>query len=151
MVMAMTSSCGVLSSKKFDKPCTVNIATTAYTSKERDHLKYGAKNAMGTRLEVGQIATSWDLFPVGTKLKIDNHIYTVTDYGSALVNKTRDGRPIVDIYQPSRSKMNKWGVRYFDDVEVVEWGDYDKSLKLLKDRTKYRHCRHMYEQIKNRT
>jgi 3D (Asp-Asp-Asp) domain-containing protein len=132
------------------KKNTVDIATTAYTSKERDHIKYGVKNASGTTLKVGQIAADWSVFPVDTVLKINGNNYTVTDYGSALVDKERDGRPIVDIYCPTRKQMNKWGVRYFDDVQVVRWGSIEKSLTILESRLKYRHCRSMWQKIKKR-
>ncbi len=129
---------------------TVDVATTAYTSKERDHIKYGIKNACGTPLKIGQCAADWSIFPVDTVLKIGGSLYTVTDYGSALCDKKRDGRPIIDIYCPTRKQMNKWGVRYFDDVQVIKWGSYKKSLTILESRLKYRHCRSMWQKLRNK-
>jgi 3D (Asp-Asp-Asp) domain-containing protein len=130
---------------------TVDVATTAYTSKERDHLKYGIKTAAGTQLAVNKSAASdWSVFPVGTKLEINHIVYEIDDYGSALVAKTRKGLPIVDIYQPTRKQMNKWGVRFFTGVKVIQWGSYEKSLTILQSRLKYSHCRQMYQQIKNK-
>ena len=127
----------------------ISVATTAYTAKERDHLKYKNKTASNTVLKSGIAAARWDIFPVGTKLKISGKIYTVEDYGIALM-KTRQNLPIIDIYQPTRKDMFKWGVRFFNDVQVVELGSYEKSLTILKDRLKYPHCRTMYHNIKNK-
>ncbi len=128
----------------------VDIRTTAYTHGESDHLKYGRKTAIGTTLKSKKsIATDWSVFPVGTKLKINENIYEVDDYGSALV-KSLGVTPTVDIYLPSRSQMNKWGVKHFTGVEVVEWGDYEKSANLLKDRLRYSHCRVMYQRIQQK-
>jgi len=134
----------------FQKSKKIDIATTAYTSNEKDHLKYGKKTATGSTLKKGVIATDWSIFPVDTVLKIGDSKYTVKDYGSALVDKSRDGRPIVDIYTETRKEMNQWGVKYFDSVEVVSLGSFEKSANILKDRVKYRHCRSMYQRIVNR-
>lgn len=132
------------------KSTLVDIRTTAYTHCESDHLKYGRKTAIGTTLKSKKsIATDWSVFPVGTKLKINENVYEVDDYGSALVKPT-DMIPTVDIYLTSRSQMNKWGVKHFTGVEVVEWGDYEKSAKLLKDRLRYSHCRVMYQRIQSK-
>jgi hypothetical protein len=46
--------------------------------------------------------------------------------------------------------MKKWGVRYFADAEIIEWGSYEKSAKILKNRLKFKHCRIMYERIQKR-
>jgi hypothetical protein len=89
------------------------------------------------------VATDWSVFPVGTKLKINGMLYTVEDYGSALVNKSV---PVVDIYKPSFQKMNEWGAKMMD-IQVVEWGDWERSKNILSERLKYSHCRHMYNNI----
>jgi len=130
-------------------PEKVNIRTTAYCSSESDHIKYGNKSALGTTLKKGTIAADISVFPIGTKLKIDNYVYEVSDYGSALV-KDEKSIPTVDIYTVSRSSMNRWGVRYFNNVDVIEWGSYEKSKELLSDRLKYKHCRIMYERIQKK-
>jgi 3D (Asp-Asp-Asp) domain-containing protein len=123
------------------------IKTTAYTEKEADHKKYKKLTANGGTLKSRfSAAADWSIFPVGTVLKINNHNYQVSDYGSALV-KPLGSVPVVDIYQPSKSAMNEWGVRYFDNVEVVEWGNFHESAKILQDRLKYAHCKTMYDRI----
>ncbi|MCB1277662.1 MAG: 3D domain-containing protein [Prosthecobacter sp.] len=128
----------------------MRVRTTAYTHNESDHLVYGVKNAIGTNLKFGKVrsaAADWSRFPVGTKFRIAGQpevIYVVDDYGSALV-----GTGTIDLYKPSRSLMNNWGVRHVD-IEVIEWGSYEKSMDLMRDRTKWKHVRAMMEGIEAR-
>jgi len=130
---------------------TVRIRTTAYCGAgEKDHIKYGNKTAIGTNLKKDKsIAADLSVFPIGTKLKIGEIVYEVDDYGSALV-KPLDALPTIDIYKPTRSQMNKWGVKFFTDVKVVKWGSYEQSANLLKDRLRFSHCRVMYNRIQEK-
>ena len=132
--------------KKFD---IVAARTTAYTHLEGDHIKYGRKTAIGSTLKDGTVATDWSIFPVGTVLKIGSKQYTVEDYGSALIKPINEP-PTIDVYKSTRSQMNKWGVRHFSDVEVIEWGSWERSASYLKDRLRYKHCRVMYERIQEK-
>ncbi len=124
------------------------VRTTAYTHSEGDHLVYGRKNAVGTRLLYSKnqrsAAADWSVYPLGTKFKVKGQPYTyvVDDYGSALV-----GTGTVDIYQPSRRLMNKWGRRIVE-IEVVQWGSSAQSMKTLAARTGYRHCARMQKALK---
>ncbi len=133
-----------------EKPIIRSVRTTAYTHNERDHLKYGRRNALGTRLRFGSVrsaAADWSRYPVGTQFRITNQpgiLYEVDDYGGALV-----GTGTIDLYKPTFSAMNRWGVRHVD-IEVVKWGSFDKSLKVLKPRTKWSHIRRMIKSIHNR-
>jgi 3D (Asp-Asp-Asp) domain-containing protein len=128
----------------------MRVRTTAYTHDESDHIVYGVKNAIGTNLKFGDVrsaAADWSRFPVGTKFRIAGQpgvTYVVDDYGSALV-----GTGTIDLYKPSRSLMNNWGVRHVD-IEVIEWGSYEKSMRLMRDRTKWKHVRAMMEGIEAR-
>jgi 3D (Asp-Asp-Asp) domain-containing protein len=128
----------------------MRVRTTAYTHNESDHLIYGVKNAVGTNLKFGTVrsaAADWSRFPVGTKFRIAGQpgvIYEVDDYGSALV-----GTGTIDLYKPSRSMMDDWGVRHVD-IEVIQWGSYERSMELMRDRTKWRHVRAMMEGIEVR-
>jgi hypothetical protein len=70
--------------------------------------------------------------------------YEVDDYGSAFV-----GTGTIDLYKPSRSMMNNWGVRHVD-IEVIQWGSYERSMQLMRDRTKWKHVRAMMEGIEAR-
>jgi len=131
-----------LASKK-----TVDIRCTAYTSSEKDHKKYKKLTACGTQLQPGTLATDWSQFPVNTILRINGVLCKVRDYGSFIIKARERSIPTVDVYQPTRKQMNRFGVKYVDNVEIVQFGDYQKSLDILKDRLNYQHCRLMYEQI----
>jgi len=128
----------------------MRVRTTAYTHDESDHIVYGVKNAIGTNLKFGNVrsaAADWSRFPVGTKFRIAGQpdvVYEVDDYGSALV-----GTGTIDLYKPSLSMMNHWGVRHVD-IEVIKWGSYERSMQLMRDRTKWRHVRAMMEGIEAR-
>lgn len=128
----------------------MRVRTTAYTHSESDHIVYGVKNAVGTNLKFGNVrsaAADWSRFPVGTKFRIASQpgvIYEVDDYGSALV-----GTGTIDLYKPTRSQMDDWGVRHVD-IEVIQWGSYERSMELMRDRTKWRHVRAMMEGIEAR-
>jgi 3D (Asp-Asp-Asp) domain-containing protein len=124
------------------------VRTTAYTHTEADHLQYGSKSALGTKLRYGSTrsaAADWAHFPVGTKFRIagDSAVYEVDDYGSALV-----GTGTIDLYKPSRSQMNRWGVRHVD-IEIIEWGSVSKSIHILEPRAyKAAHVREMLAALK---
>ncbi len=129
------------------KPRSLNVRTTAYTHTESDHLVYGKKSALGTPLRFEQEYTSaaadWSRFPVGTEFRILglNRNFVIDDYGSALV-----GKDTIDLYFPSKAKMNRWGARHVDII-VTRYGDFEKSREILEARRKHRHCRVMLEAI----
>lgn len=131
-----------LGSKRIDE-----VRTTAYTHTEADHIEYGRKTAAGTTLRYGKgyssAAADWSKYPLGTKFKIEgmDTTFVVDDYGRALV-----GTETIDIYKPSRSAMNTWGVRHVD-IQVLEMGDFEKSREILAGRTKYAHVRQMLAAI----
>ena len=130
------------SKRKADQRRSQTVRTTAYTHSERDHRRYGRKNAVGTTLKYGSTrsaAADWSIFPMGTKFRIegDPSLYVIDDYGSALV-----GKHTIDLYKPSRGSMNAWGVRHVE-IQVIEWGSEEKSLELLKGRSGYQHVREM--------
>lgn len=127
----------------------MTVRTTAYTHNERDHRKYGRMTAAGTRLKYGNVrsaAADWSRFPVGTRFKIrgEPHLYVVEDYGNALV-----GTSTIDLYTPSFRSMNRWGVRNVP-IEIVQWGSYDQSLKIMKPRSRHPHVREMVRSIEKR-
>jgi len=122
---------------------TTSVRTTAYTHTEADHIKYGKKTALGTNLrytpEYHSVAADWSRFPLGTKFRMKgvDRLFVVDDYGKALV-----GSRTVDIYFPSKRQMNHWGVRNVD-INVVEFGNFHESRKILAARANYPHCREM--------
>jgi hypothetical protein len=83
---------------------------------------------------------------VGTNFRIaeNNRVYVIDDYDSALV-----GTETIDLYMPSRSLMNQWGVRRVN-IEVLEEGSYFISLKVLKSRRRVRCVRQMVENIEKK-
>lgn len=124
----------------------MKIRTTAYTHNEKDHRRYGSRNALGTQLRHGEVnsaAADWSRFPAGTVFRVvaTGEIYEVDDYGWML-----SGTNTVDLYKPSRGMMNEWGVRRVT-IEVLEWGAMSDSYRVLKPREKYRHVRRMVKDM----
>lgn len=110
-----------------------NVRTTAYTHGERG----GGHNAMGVRLagaNVMSAAADWSRFPLGTRFQIvgTSDRYVIDDYGGALI-----GTNTIDLYKTSRAAMRQWGVRHVD-IDVIEWGSKEQSLKVLNPRRKNR-------------
>ena len=116
-----------------------SVKTTAYSHGEADHLRYGNMNAIGTPLRYGSVrsaAADWSRFPLGTKFRLINDpetLYVVDDYGSALV-----GKETIDLYKPTMKAMRQWGTRHVD-IEIVEWGSFEESLRVLKPRAPKAH------------
>ena len=108
-----------------------NVRTTAYTHTE----KGGRRNAIGKALS-GQghvsAAADWSRFPLGTRFQIvgTQDRYIIDDYGGALV-----GTNTIDLYKTSHRAMRAWGVRRID-IDILEWGSKQQSLKVLAPRRK---------------
>lgn len=123
------------------------VRTTAYTCSESDHLVYGNQNATGTSLRytnrVRSAAADWSFYPVGTTFRIKGlpYLYVVDDYGSALT-----GTGTIDIYKPTKEIMNLWGQRNVE-ITVVQWGSFNRSAEILRQRDKYGHCKQMLANI----
>lgn len=122
---------------------TKKIRITAYTHTEAG----GIHNAVGKHLCTGKVnsaAADWSRFPLGTKFKIisTGQVCKIDDYGGALV-----GTNTIDLYEPTRRKMHRWGVRY-EDIKILEWGSPRKSLEVLMPRTRSRHVREMVENLR---
>lgn len=126
-----------------------HVRTTAYTHSEADHLQHGRRTALGTRLRYGSVnsaAADWSRWPAGSVFRIQEtgELFEVDDYGWAL-----SGTNTIDLYKPSRRAMNHWGVRRVT-IENLQWGDVDRSLAILRGRSKYKHVRRMISQIESR-
>jgi 3D (Asp-Asp-Asp) domain-containing protein len=139
---------------KFEKPIArtriQSVRTTAYTHTEADHLQHGRATALGTRLRSGTIhsaAADWSRWPAGTVFRIaeTGEVYQVDDYGWALA-----GTNTIDLYKPSRAAMNAWGVRQVT-IENLSWGDANRSLAVLRGRSKFRHVHRMIDEIEDRS
>ena len=119
------------------------VRTTAYSHMENEPGAPGRLNASGGILKYGDVrsaAADWSVYPLGTLFKVKGQPYTyvVDDYGSGLV-----GTNTVDIFKPSLSSMRHWGTRH-TEITVIQWGSYERSLKMLQGRRRYNHCNHMY-------
>ncbi len=134
----------------FDEPAQRTVRTTAYCHNENDHLAYGCYAAAGAPLRFGMVcsaAADWSRYPLGTRFRIKSQpdvIYEVDDYGSALV-----GSGTIDLYRPTMGSMNAWGVRNVD-IEILQWGSFQDSLRIIRDRVGYAHVRHMMMDIQHR-
>lgn len=149
----LVAGCASRPLPKYEKPIArapvQRVRTTAYTHSEADHIKHGRSTAMGTTLSYGNVrsaAADWSRWPAGTLFRIreTGELYRVDDYGWALA-----GTNTIDLYKPSRSTMNQWGVRYVT-IENIEWGDVDRSRKILRSRSKYKHVRRMLNDLDKR-
>jgi 3D (Asp-Asp-Asp) domain-containing protein len=115
-----------------------NVRTTAYTHTETG----GRRNAMGVRLSGANVmsaAADWSRFPLGTRFQIVGTAdrYVIDDYGGALI-----GTNTIDLYKTSRAAMRQWGVRHVD-IDIIEWGSKEQSLKVLNPRKRNRLIRRM--------
>jgi 3D (Asp-Asp-Asp) domain-containing protein len=102
--------------------------------------KKGTKRVTVTRKpQIGSAAADWSRWPAGTVFRLisTGQVYRVEDYGWALA-----GRNTIDLYMPSRKTMNSWGARE-ENIQILQWGNPDESLRLLQAHQGYRHIRRM--------
>lgn len=149
-LIAFSAGCSTRCLPDYEKPLARSqiqtVRTTAYTHTESDHLRHGRRNALGSQLRSDQIksaAADWARWPAGTMFRIleTGEIYEVDDYGWALA-----GTNTIDLYKPSRAAMNSWGVRKVT-IEHLQWGDPERSQRVLKGRSKYRHVKRMLKEF----
>jgi 3D (Asp-Asp-Asp) domain-containing protein len=147
LVLPQMASTSVLSGAAGgQKPKIVPVKATAYSSGAKCNGAWSGRNAVGGRLKSGVVnsaAADWSRFPVGTKFRVKEtgKVYQVDDYGSAMVGKDK-----VDLFMPDYGQVYRWGVRHVT-LEIVEWGSAEKSLKILKPRSKSGHVRKMVEKL----
>ena len=130
------------------KPKTVAVTATAYSCGAKCNGRWAKRNAIGGRLQSGAVnsaAADWSRFPVGTKFRVaeTGKVYIVDDYGSAMVGKDK-----VDLFHTSYRDVYRWGVRQVN-LEIIEWGCPDKSLQILKPRTRAPHVRRMVQALQS--
>ena len=128
----------------------VTAKASAYAAGTADNGRWAGRTAIGTPLRSGAItsaAADWSKFPLGTKFRVlqTGRVYQVDDYGSAMVGKVK-----VDLFTPSTKQMDQWGVRNVT-LEIMEWGNREKSLALLSSRTasRYSHIRKMVASLRD--
>lgn len=125
------------------------VRATAYSHMQNEPGAPGRYNAAGGILKYGQVrsaAADWSKYPVGTKFRIKGlpNLYVVDDYGSALA-----GTNTIDIFHPTLGGIKKWGLRTIE-IDIVQWGSWDRTLALLKGRQSHWHTRQMYAQAKKK-
>lgn len=86
-----------------------NYKITAYCACAHCCGKSTGMTASGTKATAGRtIAADTSVLPFGTKVVINDHVYTVEDRGGAI-----NGNKI-DIFCSSHQEALKWGVKYID-------------------------------------
>jgi len=125
---------------------TVPVVATAYGASAKCNSIWAGKNAIGGRLKSGEVtsaAADWSRFPVGTKFRVKEtgRVYVVDDYGSAMVGKDK-----VDLFKTNYRDVYRWGVREVN-LEIIEWGSFEKSLTILKPRSRSRHVKTMVQSL----
>ena len=130
-------------------PKKVAVTATAYGSGAKCNGAWAARNAVGGRLKSGAVtsaAADWSRFPLGTKFKVveTGKVYEVDDYGSAMVGKDK-----VDLFHTSYRDVYRWGVRTVT-LEILEWGCLEKSLTILRPRSRAPHVRRMVEALEDK-
>jgi len=140
LTLAASAACLIVGCATQSKPTLTsgrrvqNVRTTAYTHTEGS----GAHNALGSYLSgrhVMSAASDWSRYPLGTRFRITDtkEEYVIDDYGTALI-----GTDTIDLYKTSRADMKRWGVRHVD-LDILQWGSEEQSLKVLTPRCK-NHC-----------
>jgi 3D (Asp-Asp-Asp) domain-containing protein len=123
-----------------------NVRTTAYT-----HLEGGSghRNALGQYLSgrhVMSAASDWSRYPLGTRFRVADTAeeYVIDDYGGALI-----GTDTIDLYKPTRLEVKRWGVRHVD-IDILQWGSEEQSLKVLAPRSKHQRVRRMISALEKK-
>src|SRR5213079_3474361 len=141
LALAAALACFVVGCATQSKPTLTSgqrlprVRTTAYTHHEGGS---GAHNAVGTYLagrHVVSAASDWSRYPLGTRFRLadTSEEYVIDDYGAALI-----GTDTIDLYKASRLDVKRWGVRHVD-IDILQWGSDEQSLKELAPRCK-NHC-----------
>jgi 3D (Asp-Asp-Asp) domain-containing protein len=149
LVAGFLASCATqpLVSRDKGKPPRMNVRTTAYCTSERGG--GGKHNAIGMYLSgrnVMSAASDWSRFPLGTRFRIvdTKQEYVIDDYGGALI-----GTNTIDLFKNSRLEMKRWGVRHVD-IDILQWGSDEQSLKILKPRARHKKVRRMLVALNSR-
>jgi 3D (Asp-Asp-Asp) domain-containing protein len=127
----------------------VPVLATAYSSGAACNGAWSGRNAVGGRLKSGKVnsaAADWSRFPLGTKFRVveTGKVYVVDDYGSAMVGKDK-----VDLFMADYGQVRRWGKRNVT-LEIIEWGCPERSLEVLKPRSKAPYIRQMVRDLRHR-
>jgi len=141
-IACLLASCAVAPQGVVSSPAArriSNVRTTAYCANEGGS---GTRNATGEYLsgrKVHSASADWSRYPLGTRFRVvgSNEEYLVDDYGGALI-----GTNTIDLHKSNRAEVRKWGTRHVD-IDVLQWGSHEQSLKVLRPRKNSRIVRRM--------
>lgn len=127
----------------------VNVVATAYSSGSSCNGAWAGRNALGGPLKHGTVssaAADWSQIPLGTKFMVleTGRVYEVDDYGSAMVGKNK-----VDLFKTNYREVYHWGVRNVT-LKILKPGDWEKSLAVLKPRSRWPHVREMVVRLQDK-
>ena len=60
------------------------------------------------------------------------------------------GTNTIDLFKNSRLEMKRWGVRHVD-IDILQWGSDQQSLKILGPRAKHKKVRRMLAALNSKT
>jgi 3D (Asp-Asp-Asp) domain-containing protein len=152
LTLAGAAACLIVGCATQSKPTLTSgrripkVRTTAYTELEGGS---GHHNALGEYLSgrhVLSAASDWSRYPLGTRFRLvdTSEEYVIDDYGAALI-----GTDTIDLYKPSRLEVKRWGVRHVD-IDILQWGSDEQSLKVLAPRCKHHCARQMVAAIQKK-
>lgn len=124
----------------------LRVRTTAYCHNESGGVRYNAIGSYLSGRHVMSAAADWSRFPLGTRFRLANSQdeYVIDDYGGALI-----GTDTIDLYKSSRLEMRRWGVRQVD-IDILQWGSEEQSLKVLAPRAHHSRVRRMIVALNKR-
>ena len=115
------------------------MRTTAFCANEGGSGRHNATGQRFSARKAHSAASDWSRYPLGTRFRVvgSNEEYVIDDYGWALI-----GTGTIDLHKSSRAEVQRWGVRHVD-IDVLEWGSREESLKTLRPRKGSRNIRRM--------
>jgi len=153
LTLAVAAACLIVGCATQSKPTLTtsgrripNVRTTAYTELEGGS---GHHNALGQYLSgrhVFSAASDWSRYPLGARFRLvdTSEEYVIDDYGGALL-----GTDTIDLFKPSRLEVKRWGVSHVD-IDILQWGSDEESLKVLAPRCKHHCARQMVAAIQKK-
>jgi 3D (Asp-Asp-Asp) domain-containing protein len=113
LIAGLLASCATRQLPPYEKPLPraefQTVRTTAYTHTEGDHLEYGARNALGTRLQSGSVnsaAADWSRWPAGTRFRIVPDTQDAPAISTASVVHTAHGSANQPFFQKPQTELS---------------------------------------------
>lgn len=113
-VASPLSPAATIAAAKAAEPTKVTVIATAYTPRPEETDATPWLTAAGTKTREGIIAANW--LPFGTKVRIDDEVYTVEDRMHSRFTKASPAR--IDIVFLSLDKARKFGKQKME-IEIL--------------------------------